>query len=181
MVKHNEQFTQTTNKSIDYANDFIKTSLEGIEKLTALQLGASKKFLTETTAAIKDITKTNNPKDLFDKVNQLATNSVENNICNCRNVYEILTEVQAKIGKQVESHIQATQENIVSTVDDLTKFNSMAKSSTASESIRTWLDSTNQAMGAMNKVVSQITEYANNNITAATKATEEAVKKAVTK
>lgn len=181
MIKNNEQFTQATSKNIDYANEFFKTSIESIEKLTALQLNASKKFLNETTDAIKDITQTNNPKDLFEKVNQLATSSVENNISNCRNVYEIMTEVQAKIGKYVENHIQSTQENIVSAVDDLTKFNSVAKSSAASESIKTWLDSTNQAMGAMTKVASQITEYANNNINAATKATQDAVKKAVKK
>lgn len=181
MTKHNEQFTQATSNGIDCANDFLKTSLEGIEKLAALQLNASKKLLTETTDAIKDITQTNNPKDLFEKVNQLATSSVETNICNCRNIYEIMTEVQAKIGKYVENHIQTTQASIVGAVDDLTKFNSVAKSSAASESIKTWLDSTNQAMGAMTKVVSQITDYANKNISAATKATEDAVKKAVKK
>ena len=181
MTKHNEQFTQATNKGIDYANDFFKASLEGIEKLAALQLNASRKLLTETTDAIKDITQTNNPKDLFEKVNQLATSSVETNIGNCRNVYEIMTEVQAQIGKSVENHIQSAQATIVSAVDDLTKFNSVAKSSAASESIKTWLDSTNQAMDAISKVASQITDYANKNISAATKATEEAVKKAVKK
>ena len=181
MVKNNEQFTQATTKNIDYANEFLKTSIDSIEKLTALQLNASKKILSETTEAIKGITQTNNPKDLFEKINQLATSSVESNICNCRSVYDIMTEVQAKIGKYIENQIQSTQESIVSAVDDLTKFNSAAKSSAASESIKSWLDSTNQAMSAVTKVASQITELANNNINAATKATEEVVKKATRK
>lgn len=181
MIKSNEQFTQATHKNIDCANDFVQTSIESIEKLAALQLNASRKLLAETTDAIKDIAGSNNPKDLFEKVNQLATSSVESNMSNCRNVYDIMSEVQAKVSKYFESQIQCTQSSIVSAVDDLTKFNSAAKSSAASESIKTWLDSTNQAMSAMTKVAGQITEYANNNINAAAKATEAAVKKSVKK
>jgi phasin family protein len=178
MVKNNEQFAEATAKNLECANDFIKTSLESIEKLTALQLNASKKLLTETSEAIKEITRTNNPKDLFEKVNQLATSSVESNLYNCRSIYEIITEAQANAGKYVENQIHATQGNFVSAVDDLTKFNSSAKQSAASESIKSWLDTTNQAMNAMSKVTNQFKDIANNNIEAATKATADVVKKA---
>lgn len=181
--KTNEQFAQTTTKNVDTAHEFIQASLDSIEKLTKLQLNASKKFLDETSEAIKAITQTNNPKDLFEKVNQLASSSVENNISNCRDVYEIMTEVQSKIGKMVETQIQATQKSMVNAVDGLSKFNPSATKSNgvASDSIKNWLNTTNQAMSAMSKVAAQVTEFTNNNIQAATKATENAVKKATGK
>lgn len=179
--KSKEQFAEAAAKNVDTAHEFIQTSLDSIGKLTKLQLNASKKFLDETSKTIKEITQTNNPKDLFEKVNQLASSSVENNISNCRDVYEIMTEVQSKIGKLVETQIQSTQQNVISAVDGLAKFNTSAKSSSAAESIKNWLNTTNQAMSAMSKVAAQVTEFTNNNIHAAARATEGAVKKATAK
>src|SRR3990167_9603982 len=129
---NNEHFAKAANTQIDTASEFMQSSLDSIKKLTKLQLNASKKFLDETSRAIKDITKTNSPKDLFEKVNHLASSSVESNISNCRDVYEIMTEVQSKIGKLFETQIQATQQSMVSAVDGLSKFNpSTSKSNIA--------------------------------------------------
>lgn len=177
MIKNNEQFTSTANKNIDNINEFLKFSLKSLEKLTSLQLNASKKLLSETTDTVKGIAQTNNPKDLFEKVNQLATNSVESNMVNCREVFDIMAEVQAEAGKYIENQIQSAQDNLVNVVDDLTKFNSVAKSSAASESIKTWLDSTNQAMSTVTKFAQQISDYTNSSLNTATKATEEVIKK----
>jgi phasin family protein len=109
MLNPNEQFTEAASQTVDTARAVIKTSLESVEKLAKLNLDASKKLLEETSDAMKDIASVNNPKDLFDKVNRFATQSMESNLCTCRDVYEIITNAQAKMGKMFDSQLQNTQ------------------------------------------------------------------------
>lgn len=178
--KNTERFTEATAQSIDNARNFMQASLESIEKITRLNLDASRKLLEETSDAIKEISTINNPKDLFDRVNKLATHSVENNLCNCRDLYEIVTETQTKIGKMLESQLQTTQQNVVNAVEGLSHL-TPSKSTAASESLKNWVIGANQAMNTMSKVAAQVTEFTNNNIKAATTATANAVKKTTKK
>ncbi|MFN7093774.1 MAG: phasin family protein, partial [Burkholderiales bacterium] len=162
MNKTTENFSEATVQTIDTAREFMQTSLESIEKMTRLNLDASKRILDETSQALKEMSSVNNPKDLLNRVNQLASSSVESNMCNCRDLYEILTEAQSKISKMFEIQIQATQKNVTSAVEGLSQLN--PKSTVASESIKNWLNGANQAMNTMNKMASQVTEFTNNNI-----------------
>lgn len=179
VTKTVEQFSEAASQSVDSANEFIKTSLSSFEKITKLNIDASKKLLEETSEALKEFTEIKNPKDLFARVNSLATSSVEQNINNCRDLYEILTETQNKIGKLVEAQIQSAQQNVASAMENLSKFNP-SKSNIATESVKNWVNGTNQALETFNKVASQVTEFTNNNIKAATTATANAAKKAAT-
>ena len=175
--KPNEQFTDATNNTVNAACTFLETSLESIEKLTKLQLETSRKILDETSKSIKDMTCINNPKDLFDKVNQLATNTIESNICSCRDAYEVLSTTQSQIGKMFETYFQTAQQNVSNVVENLSQFNP-SKANVASESLKSWVNGTNQALNAFSKISSQVSEFTNNNIKAATTATANAVKKA---
>ncbi|MFN8770270.1 MAG: phasin family protein [Neisseriaceae bacterium] len=173
---NNEQLTDATNNTIDAANDFFQTSLQSIEKLTKIQLEASKKALEDASKTIKDLASATNSKDLFDKVNELATNTVENNICNCKDAYEILAETQSKLGKVFETYFYTAQQNVSNTVDNLAKFNPV-KGNFAADSLKNFVNNTNQAIESFNKAASQVAEFANNNIKAAA-ATASTVKKA---
>jgi phasin family protein len=176
MLKSNEQFTEAANQTVDTAREFIKTSLEGVEKLAKFNLDVSKKLLEETTDAIKDIAAVKNPKDLLDKVNTIATNSVESHLSNCRSVYEIISNAQAKMGKMFESQLQNTQQSMANAVDGISQL--QGRGNFAADSMKSWLNTTNQAMDTMNKMAEQVTEFTNSNIKAATNATANTVKNA---
>src|SRR6185437_16603597 len=89
---------------------------------------------------------TNQSKQLFEKVNKLAKNTVENNMSSCRNVCGIITETQSKISKMFESSIQNAQKNMVSATEKLSKINPTAKSNFGADAMQNWINSTNQAM-----------------------------------
>ena len=175
--KNNEQFTEATHNTVNVACGVFQTSLESIEKLTKIQLESSKKILDEASQTIKDISYATNPKDLFDKVNQLATNTVESNICNCRDAYEIFADTQSKLGQLFETYFQTAQQNVSNTVDAIAQFNP-AKGNFATDSLKTFVANTTQAFDAFNKASSQVAEFANSNIQAAVATTAKAVKKA---
>ncbi len=176
--KTNERFTEATNNTVDTAYNFLQTSLESIEKLTKIQLESSRKILDETSQSIKDMAGVSNSKDLFDKVNQLATTTVEHNICNCRDAYDVLSNAQSQISKMFETYFQNAQQNMSSVVENFSQFNPTSKGNFASDSLKSWINGTNQAINTLTKMSSQVTEFAKNNVKAATTATANTVKAA---
>jgi|SRR6185437_297069 len=178
MNNTNAGFTQASDESIETTREVLKTSLASIEKLTKVNLEASKKFLEETTHALKEMTGITNPKELFEKVNKLAKNTVENNMSSCRNVCGIITETQSKISKMFESSIQNAQKNMVSATEKLSKINPTAKSNFGADAMQNWINSTNQAMETLNKMAAGISEFTNKNTKSATNAASNTAKKA---
>ena len=174
----NEHLAEAASVNVENAREFMQASLESIEKVAKLQLDASKKMLAETSEAIKEISSANNPKDFFERVNQLATHSVETNIGNCRDLYEVMQEVQSKVSKMIEANIQTSQQNMANAVGGFANFN---QANPASDSVKNWVNSVNQAVSNMTKMAAQISEFANKNIKAATTATAAAEKKTAAK
>jgi phasin family protein len=179
MIK-NEQIATETQKAIDTAMELVTTSIHSVEKLTHIQLETSRQIMEETSKAIKELASVTDPKEMFSRVNAMATQAVEKNLASARDVYDIVSEVQSKINKVAEESVQNLQQAALTSVDGLAQYNpSGAKAAT--DSLKTWIDSANQALSAMNKVAAQVTEFTNSNINAATTATVNATKKTAKK
>lgn len=180
MFTKNEKITAETQKAIDTAMDLVTTSIHSVEKLTHIQLETSRQILEETSKAVKDLSSVTDAKEMMSRVNAMATQAVEKNIASARDVYDIVSEVQAKINKVAEESVQNMQQAALTSVDGLSQYNPSG-AQVAGESLKTWINSANQALAAMNKVASQVSEFANSNLNAATTATVSAVKKASAK
>lgn len=177
MLKKNEQFTAETQKAIDTAMDLVSASITSVEKLTHIQLETSRQILEETSKAIKGLTSVSDPKEMFSRINAMATQAVEKNLASARDVYEVVNEVKAKISKAAEDSMHNMQQAAISSVEGLNPNGS----NFAADALKGWINNANQALAAMNKVAAQVSEFANNNINAATKATVEAAKKTAVK
>ena len=153
-----EQFHKATDESIETTREVLKTSLASIERLTKINLDASKKFLQETTKALKEISSIKNPKDLLEKVNQLATHTVESNMSSCRDVYDVINETQTKIRKMLESHIQIAQKNMTSAAENFSKLNPAATSTFSADAIKKWMDNANQTMDTLRKIATNTSD-----------------------
>ncbi|RTK93992.1 MAG: phasin family protein [Neisseriaceae bacterium] len=180
MLNNNEQVKVETQKAIDKAMELVTASIHSVEKLTRIQLEASRQILEDTTKALKDIAGLSDAKEVAAKVSEMAANTVEKNIASARDVYEVISEVGAKVSKLAEENVQAAQKAALNSVDGLSKYNP-SSAQAVSEAVKSWMSNANQAMSAVSKVASQVTEYASSNLNAATNATVTAVKKAVNK
>lgn len=180
MLKKNEQFTAETQKAIDTAMDLVSASITSVEKLTHIQLETSRQILEETSKAIKGLTSVSDPKEMFSRINAMATQAVEKNLASARDVYEVVNEVKAKISKAAEDSMHNMQQAAISSVEGASQLNPNG-SNFAADALKGWINNANQALAAMNKVAAQVSEFANNNINAATKATVEAAKKTAVK
>lgn len=160
-----EQLRKASDESIEITREVLKTSLASIEKLTQINLDASKKFLQETTNALKEISEIKNPKNLFEKVSQLATNTAQNNISNYRNIYDVMTEMQKEIQKMLESQIQIAQKNMATAAEDFSKFNPGIKSAFSADVIKKWADSANETIAVLNNITTKKSDSKNNSKT----------------
>lgn len=177
MLKNNEQLVSETQKAIDKVMDLVTASIQGVEKITHVQLETSRQILEETSKAVREFANITDPKELFARINQIAANAIERNIASARDVYSIVNEVQSKVGKVTEENMQNLQQAALSSVEGVSQYNPNG-ANFASDMIKTWFNGTAQALSATNKFAAQVSEFANNNIKAATTATANATKKA---
>lgn len=180
MLNNNEQAKVETQKAIDKAMELITASIHSIEKLTHIHLETSRQILEDSTKALKDLAHVSDAKEIAAKVSEMAASTVEKNIASARDVYEVINEVSAKVGKLAEENVQAVQQAALNSVDGLAKYNPTSAQA-VSEAVKSWMNNANQAMAAVSKVTSQVTEFASNNLNSATNATVNAVKSAVNK
>ena len=177
MFKQNEKISLETQKALATALDLVATSLDSVEKLTHLQLENSRQILAETSQVVKDLAGIRDPKEMLLRVNQVVTQAMERNIASARGVYAIVTGVQAKVSKVAEDSLQSAQQAALTSLEGLVKLNPNGVN-LASESLKSWINSSNQAFNAMNKAAAQVSNFTTNGINAVTEATVSAAKKA---
>lgn len=176
MFNKNEQIAVEAQKAIDATLDLVTTSIQGVEKLTQIQLETSRQILEETSKAIKELSGVSDAKEMFARVNAIAVQTVEKNLASARNAYDIVSDVQAKINQVAEERIQSLQQAALTSVDGLTQLNPNG-SNFASDTLKTWINSANQAVSAMHKAAAQVTEFTHSNLNAASTVTTNSIKK----
>lgn len=180
MLKSNEQIKVKTQKSINIALDLVTTSIQSIEKLTHIQLETSRQILAETTQAFKDFSSVSDCKEVLARVNTIAAQAVEKNIASVRDAFDVVSETQAKINQITEGNLQHIQQSALNSVERFAKYNPSG-AEVAGDSVKAWIQSSNQALAALNKVSAQVSEFASNNIDTVSNATLKASKRASAK
>lgn len=177
MLKSNDQIKAESQKSIDIALDLVTTSIHSVEKLTHIQLELSRQILMETTHVFKDLSVGSDSKEISARLNTVVTKAVEKNIASVRDVLDVVSETQTKISQITEGNLQHIQQSALNSVESLAKYNPSGAEAVG-ESVKSWIQNSNQMLAALNKVSAQVSEFANNNINTATDAALKAAKKA---
>ncbi len=180
MFKQTEQLKLDTQKAIDTAMELVTASIHSVEKLTHIQLETSRQIMEETSKAVKNLSGVTDSKELINRVNEIATQAVEKNLASARDVYDVVNEVKSKLSQVTEENMQTLQQAAFNSVDEVAKYNPSG-AQVASESLKSWINGTNQTIAAVNKAVSQVSEFTASNLSAATSATVSAIKKNQTK
>lgn len=170
-----ERFSEAATKSVDAVQEFIQTSLTSFEKIANLNIEISKKLIKNTSNTLKEISTLKTPKDLFDKVNHLTTQSIENNINNCCDLCKVITDTHSKMNKLLENQVNITRQNVSTVIENITKLSPSHTNSITTESLKNWVDGADKALDAISQMTSKVTEFTNSNIKAATDTTAKIV------
>jgi phasin family protein len=158
--KNNQNFVDATAETVENMREFMQSSLVSLEKIAKLQIDSSKKILDETTQAVKEISTTANFNDFINKFSKFAGESVQSNVSNCRDLYELITETQNNLSKLIEANVHASKKNLNNVMKDMPNAN-------IPDSMKSWVNNASQAFANVQKMAEEFNAAAKNNFASA--------------
>ncbi|MFC3626035.1 phasin family protein [Vogesella amnigena] len=173
----NEQLNKLSVNALDIAFRMAQISLESAEKFAKLSLELSKQSLEDNVNLVRELGDVKEPQQAVSSLNQLAARNLEQAVANSRNVYDIVSQTQAELGKLAEENFSELNKNVITNLETLTK-NAPAGSETLVNSLKSGLAASTAALQTLTKAGQQVAEFADSSVKAATSATADAVKSA---
>ncbi len=160
-----EQMTAVQKANLDVLFGLTESSFASVEKLTQLNLAASKAALNESAAHAQALLKVKDVQELLALQTEALQPVGEKVSSYSRHFYDITTATQAEFTKAVEAQLADAQKAVMNLVDTAAK-NAPAGSESAVALIKTAVAASNNAYESVQKVVKQATQAAEANMQA---------------
>ena len=169
-----DQLTATQKANAEVMMTLLRTAFAGIERLTALNLATTREFFNNTVANTQQLMAAKDANEIA----RLAEPGVEKIVDYSRNVYDLITEMQKEITAVMEAQYNSFNKNASSVV---------AKARTApvggdvfAAGMESMLNASSKAFDSMSSMARQLSDIAEANLQAATKAVVPAAKSSAT-
>jgi len=167
-----EQMSVAQKASAEVLMSIMRTSFEGMQRLTALNLAAAKEMYSGTVATGGKLASSKDMADMARVQQQLA--KPERMMEYWRNVYDLVSAMQKDVSAVMQQNYSQLAKVASSTIEHK-KSTAIDGSDVIAGVMKNMLEQTNKAFDNMTAVASQMTSIANANIQAATTATEKAI------
>jgi phasin family protein len=167
-----EQVSVAQKASAEVLMSIMRTSFEGMQRLTALNLAAAKEMYSNTVAGTGKLATSKDVADMA-RVNQQIAKP-ERMMEYWRNVYDLVSAMQKDVSAVMQANYSQLSKAASSTIEQK-KSTAIDGSDVMAGVMKNMLEQTNKAFDNMTAVASQMTSIANANIQAATAATEKAI------
>ena len=158
------------NAGIGSISLLANATIDGIERLAALNLSAGRSFVEASFANVSALLGATDVQSFVNLQQKLAAPVLEKGMEYSRNVIAITTETKDKIAKEVETQVAAVNANVSGLVEKALA-SAPAGSEVAVAAVKTAIKSANEAYEGLNKAAKQAVEVAEANVAAATSAT----------
>jgi phasin family protein len=167
-----EQVSVAQKASAEVLMSIMRTSFEGMQRLTALNLAAAKELYSNGVATSGKIASSKDISDMARVNQQLA--KPERMMEYWRNVYDLVSAMQKDVSAVMQSNYSQLTKSASSAIEQK-KSTAIDGSDVIAGVMKNMLEQTNKAFDNMTAVASQMSNIANANIQAATAATEKAI------
>ncbi|CAG9167278.1 hypothetical protein LMG23992_00769 [Cupriavidus laharis] len=157
-----------------------KSTIDGFQKLTELNLQTAKSALTEGQESLAAVLGGKDLREVLAAQGNLAQPAAEKAISYARQVCEIASQAQAELARAVEEQYEQHHRNLQAFVDTFVK-NAPAGSEAISALLQSTVDAAGNTYRSAQAVSKQMTEFARGNIAAGTAAAAAAGKAASAK
>lgn len=157
------------NAGIGSVSLLANVTLDGVERLAALNLSAGRSIVEASFANFNALLGTTDVKSFVDLQQKLATPAIEKGMEYSRNVIAIASETKDKITKEVETRVAAVNANVAEALAA-----APAGPEVAVEAVKSAMKTANQAFEGLNKAARQAADVAEASVNAATEATLQA-------
>lgn len=176
MFATNEQLSKLSLSGVESALRFAQISLDSAERLVKLNLELSKQSLEGNVKAARDLAGVSDPQEVFSRVNQIASQSVEQAVAGSRSAYEIVSQAQTELSSLVEENVDAFNKALISSVETFAKTQQTPGADVAVVGLKNTLAAATAAVNTFTKAAQQAGQFADASFKAAGQATTEAVK-----
>ncbi|WVN41009.1 phasin family protein [beta proteobacterium MWH-UniP1] len=178
MKNLNEQFAEVAKNNVDTAVELSDTAMNGVEKLVALQLQATKNAMAQSADSMKALASAKDVQDMIKLQASFAMPSIESAVSYANAVYGIASETANAFAKMAESQIYASNEKITTAVEEFSK-SAPAGSESGVALVKSALTAANAAYETASKAAKQAVAAVEQNVQSATKASIKAASTAL--
>lgn len=172
-----EQFIEAQKANNEVLVGLVKKAFDGVEKLAALNLNASREFLDTAVSNADKLSTLKDPKELATVGSTLAQPSVEKVVSYSKSVYELLSSLQKDVVATAEAQFQKASKVAGDAFEKATA-NAPAGSEAITAAFKSAVAASNQALDSVTAATKQMAEVAESNLKAATEAATKAVSSA---
>jgi phasin family protein len=160
-----EQLAAAQKANAELMSALLRATFNGVERLSALNLAASRDFLNATVANVQQVLATKNPGDLTRLNVSLSQPAVEKWLEYSRNVYELLSSVQKEVASVVQGQYADFSKTATASLD---KTKAAPGGDVFAAVVKSVLDASNRTFEQANAFAKQAASIAEANIQAAT-------------
>lgn len=170
MVTTPEQFLQVQKAALEVFHSATIASIEGFEKLAALNVQAAKASIDESTDALKSMVEVKDAKQLADMATGSVQPATDKVTAYYKHVYEIANDTGTELAKLFEKQFAESNKQLYAAIDALAK-NAPAGTEGVVTLVKQAVSAANSAFDQVSKATKQAVEVAEANMAAAAKTT----------
>lgn len=169
-----EQLTAAQKANAEVMTTLLRTAFNGVERLTALNMAASREFFNNTVANAQQLMAAKDASAVAKLNSELAQPNVDKLVGYSRSVYDLVTEMQKEITSVMEAQYSSFTKNASSAVEKATA-GAPVGGDVFAAAMKSMLGASTKAFDNMTAMAKQISDIAEANVQAATTATTKAV------
>ncbi len=177
MATITEQFTTFQQQSLKAMQEYAMASLSGVEKLTELNLQAAKTTVEEGVQNSFAMFQSKDPKALADTLSEQAKPASDKLGAYAKHVYQIANETAAEMSRIAEKQVSEASQHMFLAIDEFSK-SAPAGTEGIAAFYKSAVSAANSAWDQVSKSGKQFVEITEANVDTATRAAQQATKRA---
>ncbi|MDD2742601.1 MAG: phasin family protein [Rhodocyclaceae bacterium] len=147
----------------------LRTAFNGVERLTALNMAASREFFNTTVAGTQQLLSAKDASELSKLNASLAQPGTEKWMDYSRTVYDLVSQMQQEVTSVMEAQYSSFQQNATSAVEKASA-SAPVGGDVFAATMKSMMDASTKAFSNMSGMAKQLTDIAEANMAAAGKA-----------
>jgi len=169
-----EQLAAAQKANAEVMMTLLRTAFNGVERMTALNIAASRELFSNTVANTQQLMAAKDANAVAKLNSELAKPNLDKWMEYSRNVYDLVSSMQKEVTAVMESQYNSFNQNATSAVEKATA-SAPVGGDVFAATMKSMLGASTKAFDNMNSMAKQLTDLAEANIQASTKATGKAV------
>jgi len=164
-----EQLTAAQKANAEVMTTLLRTAFDGVERLTALNMAASREFFNNTMAGTQQLLSAKDANALAKLNTELAQPNAAKWMDYSRSVYELVAEMQKEVTSVLESQYSSFTKNATTAVEKA-KSSAPVGGDVFAATMQSMLNASTKAFENMTGMAKQLSDIAEANMSAAGKA-----------